>query len=161
MYFASLAIWLYISWSFGPDMIINSQVDSFGQISFPLLGPGLVDNPETLHCMFLKPVNVKAIRLRVLCVRYRRQLHWQMLFNYQGIGISFPIYPFEFPCLRRCILLWGQNHLGQWWPKDGSPPCSVSPAVQDPKELAFKQTLAQLCRWSCGPLPTAQLPGTS
>lgn len=46
MYFGSLAIWLYISLIFGPDMINNSQVDSFGQISFPSLGPGLVDNPD-------------------------------------------------------------------------------------------------------------------
>lgn len=81
MYFGSLAIWLYISLIFGPDMINNNQVDSFGQISFPSLGPGLVDNPETIHCMFLKPVNAKAIRHRALCVRYRRQLQWQMLFN--------------------------------------------------------------------------------
>lgn len=66
--FGSLAIWLHISLIFGPDMINNSQVDGYGQIWFPLLGPGLVDNPETIHCMFLKPVDVKAIRTQgTLC----------------------------------------------------------------------------------------------
>lgn len=63
MYFGLLPIWLYISLIFGRDMINTSQVDSFGQILFLLLGEGLVDNPETVLCVFLKPVNVKAIRM--------------------------------------------------------------------------------------------------
>jgi hypothetical protein len=63
MYFGFLAIWLYISLIFGLDMINTSQVDSFGQILFLLLGEGLVGNPETVLCVFLKPVNVKAIRM--------------------------------------------------------------------------------------------------
>lgn len=68
MYFGSLAIWLFISLIFSPDMINNSQVDGVGQILFPLLGQGLVNNPETIHCMFLKSVNVKAIRMQgTLC----------------------------------------------------------------------------------------------